>query len=1294
MPRSYPCPFHTGAGIPLGGLETARSVVLTWNTLSGGFTITAGAQTDSIKKKVDSVLEKADDVGSARELLRALAPGPPMPKPQDKRTTPSMMLEIINDMKNSNFGYQEAYHGDGLWAKMPVYQSVALTQREHPYFKSELHYFATYMWYFVQVYSFSACPELCQLTVGEGEQSRTVLPVNWQAKLLTDPKALVDGITIALRANRTAVLTGARADKYAHFMRGVMLSLTPSLTAEAESRENNIEESGAGSPDVPVTNLRASLTRLVMSESIWDAPRIQRAKSYLQGRKTQIAHEKSEGPEGPKYSKDDLALQRMLDYLGDMTAPLMKDAGRFRVRGEQKDVRFGEFQDTNLRTVLCCILSSLFDGHMYIPELNTIQDSDVHISADEINKKFPCRLPTDTFEGHSGLKGVWARQLGLYHVPQPPMDPTLVQQPVRKVPVDQTLLRQYLTAVQSQGRKELWSQANAQNVHQRIAATLDPVKYPHGGLTRFLDMCDKIISFITQPRCREIPPGTSTNGAANGPSTGKKRKEREEKQVGEHAALTCDQDTETGPRGPTMHIDTIISAADSQTTFGEQAAQCLLQQVEKQTLLFGVVVEGWTGGSPPNQLSLWAGPKHLQKPGGASLLVVKYTYDGRSPAIVGICAAMSHDAKEIWFKCPEKWEQYPQYLFSESHLCYLPCSVSARQDTGSERCRASQDPDFGIKVQNMSGAQFSVDLKAWNSTIQKCANECHRLLAQGLDPLSAWPKSANKNAERDEAKSQSSLSLSPTTRPHIHWDQLFERAQETAYLPEQMQVGWVQQELGRLILDFYTPQRDAPVDKPEQKKYNVHYQYLDYAIASVSLQPSLPSWYMNLAATTPVPDGFSVFAAIGKHILCSPLRDKILLKLSLSLASQAARVARFVHIRNSLVHVLYQYFCTSFQAAGIEIFGLWNKWCHSKVSSSGETSRAVSNQIFPLFSHLLTKLVHESQDGEKNCIIGLLIVTSPAERRFRASSSSEHSKGKMRLYLPNSDDSVLKDVNNLQNLRIVVVMESHVLYTAASGGGREHLHYTSMMHSNNQSAGADGNQEVWVTSGMGLLAHLPLWMLVPIAKYLQDTPTFENIQELYGTKDWKAYADMSRSDLVEVYCGKDPFGNCTTGASYIEESNFTTYCEYLGMDLFHDPNTQPTMIVDSNKLEMLAPVISGLAAPSENIPLAQLVCMPFSAYILNGHGEDSDNQALRDFYSSIPGRETNIELVYHVNQKQSFQLRLRSLMDNEAMIGSEVMDAILCLWTNEIGAVMVSPEVRSHTHTLTHTHTPGHTHAL
>ena len=111
----------------------------------------------------------------------------------------------------------------------------------------------------------------------------------------------------------------------------------------------------------------------------------------------------------------------------------MKDAGRFRVRGEQKDVRFGEFQDTNLRTVLCCILSSLFDGHMYIPELNTIQDSDVHISADEINKKFPCRLPTDTFEGHSGLKGVWARQLGLYHVPQPPMDPTLVQQPVRKV---------------------------------------------------------------------------------------------------------------------------------------------------------------------------------------------------------------------------------------------------------------------------------------------------------------------------------------------------------------------------------------------------------------------------------------------------------------------------------------------------------------------------------------------------------------------------------------------------------------------------------------------------------------------------------------------------------------------------------------------------------------------------------------------------------------------------------------------------------------------------------------------
>ena len=161
-----------------------------------------------------------------------------------------------------------------------------------------------------------------------------------------------------------------------------------------------------------------------------------------------------------------------------------------------------------------------------------------------------------------------------------------------------------------------------------------------------------------------------------------------------------------------------------------------------------------------------------------------------------------------------------------------------------------------------------------------------------------------------------------------------------------------------------------------------------------------------------------------------------------------------------------------------------------------------------------------------------------------------------------------------------------------------------------------------------------------------------------------------------------------------EESNFTTYCEYLGMDLFHDPNTRPTMIVDSNKLEMLAPVISGLAAPSENIPLAQLVCMPFSAYILNGYGEDSDNQALRDFYSSIPGRETNIELVYHVNQKQSFQLRLRSLMDNEAMIGSEVMDAILCLWTNEIGAVMVSPEVRSHTHTLTHTHTPGHTHAL
>jgi hypothetical protein len=89
------------------------------------------------------------------------------------------------------------------------------------------------------------------------------------------------------------------------------------------------------------------------------------------------------------------------------------------------------------------------------------------------------------------------------------------------------------------------------------------------------------------------------------------------------------------------------------------------------------------------------------------------------------------------------------------------------------------------------------------------------------------------------------------------------------HLPEQMQVGWVQQELGQLMLYFYKV--DAPRSQQRLKKYDVQYQYLDYANASVSLQLCLPSWYMDLVPKTPAPDchGFSVFASIGKHILCS-----------------------------------------------------------------------------------------------------------------------------------------------------------------------------------------------------------------------------------------------------------------------------------------------------------------------------------------------------------------------------------------------------------------------------------------
>lgn len=144
-------------------------------------------------------------------------------------------------------------------------------------------------------------------------------------------------------------------------------------------------------------------------------------------------------------STDDLALHRIVDHLKDMETHLMEDKGRFRVRGKEKDVCFSEIPDTSLRTVLLCILYSLFDGHMCIPELNTIQNQ--HISADEIDKKFPCRLPSCIVEAEFGQNRLWIRQLVHYHLQGTPNDPILDQETVQKVRVDQTLLMQYLKVV-------------------------------------------------------------------------------------------------------------------------------------------------------------------------------------------------------------------------------------------------------------------------------------------------------------------------------------------------------------------------------------------------------------------------------------------------------------------------------------------------------------------------------------------------------------------------------------------------------------------------------------------------------------------------------------------------------------------------------------------------------------------------------------------------------------------------------------------------------------------------------
>ena len=325
------CPFHIRAGLPLEDMQASRSVVLTWNNLgTGGFTLTAGPDTDAIRTKMESVLQQ--DTSTARDFLRAIHPGPPKRTPQDSPPTVATILEIINDMLPSGFGFKAARHGHGSWATVRQDQKVMLTRREYPYLKGELHYFAHHMWYFLQVYAFSACPEMSACGCGDGDKSRTALPANWRARLLTDPKELVNSIHIALRGNRNSLMTGAAADKYANFMRGLLLSFTQS---------EDMQESLAGTPVEPSVTLRSIMTRMIMSEAIWDAARVARAEQYLEDKKHEIAAADVEDPEkqdsagddeegpGQLNSAGDLALDRMVAHLKDMETPMQKKMAGF-----------------------------------------------------------------------------------------------------------------------------------------------------------------------------------------------------------------------------------------------------------------------------------------------------------------------------------------------------------------------------------------------------------------------------------------------------------------------------------------------------------------------------------------------------------------------------------------------------------------------------------------------------------------------------------------------------------------------------------------------------------------------------------------------------------------------------------------------------------------------------------------------------------------------------------------------------------------------------------------------------
>jgi hypothetical protein len=237
-----------------------RSVLITWSNESAtAFTLAAGPDTAEVNKSVENFLKKCAQDNNKKTIevvvkfLQALRPSglSIRPKPDNKVPPVASILEIISAMHSSGFGYQQSRHADRdrtAWASLERKETIFPSAKgKRPYLQSELNYFGLHIWYFVQVFALSSCPELCK--VPYGDSSRDVLPDDWKAHLLTNPKGLVDSILITLRLNRKTYLSGSLADNYANFMRGVVLSFSPSLETQSGDGHDLSDSQGSGSRD-------------------------------------------------------------------------------------------------------------------------------------------------------------------------------------------------------------------------------------------------------------------------------------------------------------------------------------------------------------------------------------------------------------------------------------------------------------------------------------------------------------------------------------------------------------------------------------------------------------------------------------------------------------------------------------------------------------------------------------------------------------------------------------------------------------------------------------------------------------------------------------------------------------------------------------------------------------------------------------------------------------------------------------------------------------------------------------